>query len=106
LVCSTRSDDFENLAVFVRTAVFGIPNWRASRSCLDVTPLRVPSRRDKRAEKDEQIFREATSPKRTLFSVSMVTPNSQNNTDTLKYQNGLSNVVNDKGRCRQPHTTR
>jgi hypothetical protein len=25
-------------------------------------------------------------------------PNSQNNTDTLKHQNGLSNVVNDKGR--------
>jgi hypothetical protein len=32
LVSSTRSDDFENSAVFVPTGVFGIPNWRASRS--------------------------------------------------------------------------
>ena len=32
------------------------------------------------------------------FPFRVRTPNSQNNTDTLKHQNGLSNVVNDKGR--------
>jgi hypothetical protein len=34
-------------------------------------------------------------------AIRVLTPNSQNNTDTLKYQNGLSNVVNDKGRLLQ-----
>jgi hypothetical protein len=40
-------------------------------------------------------------PLTEYFPFRVLTPNSQNNTDTLKYQNGLSNVVNDKGRLLQ-----
>jgi hypothetical protein len=37
-------------------------------------------------------------PLTEYFPFRVLTPNSQNNTDTLKHQNGLSNLVNDKGR--------
>src|ERR1700751_3628465 len=37
-------------------------------------------------------------PLTEYFPFRVLTPNSQNNTDTLKHQNGLSNLLNDKGR--------